>query len=84
MSRLSPALLPCAACCTAVAPHIPIPTSIDCDVCAMCATCVLCARATPFAPQTYEPSLVGHMLLMVQRLVRSHPGVAPALVPHLK
>lgn len=33
--------------------------------------------------QTYEPHLVGHMLLMLQHLLKSHPGVAPALQPYL-
>jgi len=36
------------------------------------------------ALQTYEPSLVGHACLMLQRLVRAHKGVGRALVPHLK
>lgn len=31
--------------------------------------------------QTYEPSLVGHILLMMQGLLRAHPGVGPALQP---
>ncbi|KAJ9529512.1 hypothetical protein QJQ45_013865 [Haematococcus lacustris] len=36
------------------------------------------------ALQTYEPSLVGHALLMMQRLLRAHPGVGSALAPHLR
>ncbi|KAJ9529293.1 hypothetical protein QJQ45_007974 [Haematococcus lacustris] len=36
------------------------------------------------ALQTYEPSLVGHALLMLQRLLRAHPGVGSALAPHLR
>lgn len=34
------------------------------------------------ALQTYEPHLVGHMLTIIKRLLRSHPGVGPALCPH--
>lgn len=38
----------------------------------------------PPPSQTYEPSLVGHALLMAQRYLRSHPKAGAALVPHLK
>ena len=35
------------------------------------------------ALSTYEPHLVGHMLTMIQGLLKSHPGVGPAFRPHL-
>ena len=33
--------------------------------------------------QTYEPHLVGHMLMMVQALLRSHPAFGPTFRPFL-
>ena len=33
--------------------------------------------------QTYEPHLVGHMLLMLQTLLKSHPSVGPTFRPFL-